>query len=112
MCSKDVAMVLRWRDSTICLNSFYFWGAFVFDKTIDLDYYVSNQSSFSMISMVAMEYAILSIMSINQNKHTHSYLIASLIISILKIIELDLDNFVVKFLNPFFGFQKYVHWIW
>ncbi len=65
MCSKDVAMGLRWRDSTICLNNFYFWGAFVFGKTIDLDFYVSNQSSFSMISMVAMEYAIPSIMPTN-----------------------------------------------
>jgi hypothetical protein len=105
-------MVLKWRDSTICLNRFYFWGAFVFSKTIDFDCYVSNQSSFSMISVVAMEYAIPSIMLTNQNKHTHSYLITSLIIRIFKTIQLDLDNFVDGFKNPFFGFQKYGHWIW
>jgi hypothetical protein len=65
-----------------------------------------------MISMVAMEYAIPSIMPTNQNKHTHSYLIISLITRIFKTIELDLDNFDARFKNPFFGFQKYGHWIW
>jgi len=81
----------------------------VFGKTIDLECYVSNQSSYSMISMVAMEYAIPSILLTNQNKHTHSYLITSLNTRIFKTIKLDLDNSVVKILNPFFGFQKYVH---
>jgi dihydropteroate synthase len=78
----------------------------VFDKTIDLNCYVSNQSSFSMILVVAMEYAIPSIVLTNQNKHTNSYIVTSLITRIFKTIELDLENFVAKFLNPLLGFKN------
>jgi hypothetical protein len=47
---------------------------------------VLNQSSFSMTLVVAMEFAILSIMPTNQNKNTHLNLITSSISWIFKII--------------------------
>ncbi len=79
-------MVLKWRDSIICLNKISFKGAFVLVKTMDSNCCVLNQSSFSMTLVVAMEFAILSIMPTNQNKNTHLNLITSSISWIFKII--------------------------
>lgn len=101
-------MVLKWRNSIVCLSNLSFKGAFVLVKIIDSNCCVLNQSSFSMTLVVAMEFAILSIMPTNQNENTHLNLITSSILGFSKL-SLNMDNFVTCFPNLPSRFQNFGH---
>ncbi len=77
-------MVLKWKDSIICLDNFFSRCFCVGQNHLRL---LCSNPSFSMTLIDAMEFSMSSIMTTNQNKHIHLNLVTCSIFEFFEIVS-------------------------